>query len=107
MFTSFLAHVGPAGEAYSTLNIVLDFVLVAAAIWMIFMARGIGGLVGRTLNYIVIGAIILGFAHLIATIGANVIDLSPEFNNFTHRIIVLLGFILLAFGFRKIGELKR
>lgn len=104
---SLLAHVGPAGESFSTLNIVLDFVLVVAALWMIFAARGIGGLVGQTLNYIVIGAIILGVAHLIATFAANILNWSPEFNNFTHRLIVLAGFVLLAFGFRKIAELKR
>ena len=41
--------------------------LVAASIWMILAARGVGGIFGKTMNLIVIGAIILGVAHLLAT----------------------------------------
>ena len=37
-------------------NVILDFVLVAASIWMVYSVRGVGGMVGRTLNLIVIGA---------------------------------------------------
>src|SRR5215510_575528 len=88
-------------------NVILDFVLVAVSIWMVLAVRGVGGLVGRTLNLIVIGAIILGIAHLLATVGVSVLGLNGTLNNFIHRIIVLLGFIFLIIGFRQIGELKR
>jgi len=94
-------------SAMNTINIVLDFILVAAAIWMIVAARGIGGLVGRTLTFIVIGAIILGVAHLVATVGSSVLALNGTLNNLIHRIIVLIGFVFLIFGFRQLGELKR
>jgi hypothetical protein len=90
-----------------TANVVLDFVLVAASIWMIIAARGVGGLVGRTLTFIVIGAIILGIAHLLATVGTSVLQLNGTLNNLIHRVIVLLGFVFLIIGFRQVGELKR
>jgi hypothetical protein len=90
-----------------TANVVLDFVLVAASIWMIAAARGVGGLVGRTLTFMVIGAIILGVAHLLATVGTSVLQLNSTLNNLIHRVIVLAGFVFLIIGFNQVGELKR
>ncbi|MFN8372778.1 MAG: hypothetical protein U0694_07860 [Anaerolineae bacterium] len=92
---------------YGTMNLIMDFVLVAASIWMVVEARGIGGIVGTSINRIVLGAIVLGFAHLIATAGTSVLHLDGPLNNFIHRLIVLLGFVLLVAGFRKIAEIKR
>ena len=88
-------------------NLVLDFVLVAASIWMILAARGVGGIFGKTMNLIVIGAIILGVAHLLATVGTSVLGIQGDVNNFIHRLIVLAGFVFLVFGFRQLGEIKR
>jgi hypothetical protein len=92
---------------YSLANLILDFVLVAASIWMVIEARGIGGIVGTSMTRIVIGAIVLGFAHLAATFGAEVLELAGPQNNFIHRLIVLAGFVLLVAGFRKMAEIKR
>jgi nitrate reductase NapE component len=97
-------------SSMKTTNVILDFVLVAVSIWMVLSVRGVGGMVGRTLNLIVIGAIILGIAHLLADIGTGflgILSLDPTLNNLIHRVIVLLGFIFLIIGFRQIGELKR
>jgi apolipoprotein N-acyltransferase len=94
-------------SALTTGNVVMDVVLVLVSVWMIFTVRGVGGLVGRTLTMIVVGAIILGIAHLLATIGTSVLGIDSTLNNFIHRIIVLLGFVFLIIGFRQIGELKR
>ncbi len=92
----------------STLNVVMDIVLVLAGLWMVWTVRGIGGIVGSSLTLIVSGAIILGFAHLVATLGSaqylNLFDATV--NNFVHRIIVLIGFIVLVFGFRRIRVMK-
>jgi hypothetical protein len=92
--------------SYGDLNLALDLVLIAASLWMVFVVRGLGGLVGKTLALIVAGAIVLGFAHLIATAGTQVLELDGPLNNFVHRLIVLLGFVLLVFGFRQIREMK-
>ncbi len=92
---------------YSLGNLIMDFVLVAASIWMVIEVRGIGGIIGTSMTRIVIGAIILGFAHLVATIGINVLHLDGQLNNFIHRLIVLAGFVMLVAGFRKMAEIKR
>ena len=92
----------------TTINLILDIVLVVASIWMVIVVRGIGGIVGRSLNLIVAGAIVLGIAHLVATFAGpgqlNIFD-GPT-NNFVHRLIVLVGFVLLVFGFRQIRALN-
>ena len=96
-----------------TANIVLDIVLIAASIWMLFAARGIGGLVGQSLNLIIAGAIVLGIAHLIATFLPRLVTLGPDaatagsMNNFIHRLIVLAGFVLVTLGFRQVRQLTK
>jgi hypothetical protein len=89
-------------------NVLLDLSLVGASIWMVFIVRGIGGLVGKTLTIITIGAIVLGLAHISET----AFDyfwpafFAGDVGEFVHRSIVVTGFILLVFGFRQIRELK-
>lgn len=90
-----------------TINVILDIVLVLASIWMILAVRGVGGVFGRALNLIVVGAIILGIAHLLATLGTEVLKLDGLTNQFIHRLIVLAGFVVLVFGFRQLSELKK
>jgi hypothetical protein len=92
---------------FATLNIIFDIVLVVASIWMIIAVRGVGGIFGRTLNLIVAGAIILGIAHLLATLGTRVLGIEGNLNQFIHRIIVLIGFVVLVYGFRQLQEIKK
>ena len=89
-----------------TFNIILDIILIVASIWMVFTVRGLGGLVGRSLTLIVIGAVILGVAHLIATLTGRFLPWDSTFNGFVHRLVVLAGFVLLTLGFMRIRELK-
>jgi hypothetical protein len=92
----------------SAFNLVLDFVLIAAAVWMIVTVRGLGGVIGKGLNLITIGALILGMAHLIST-GLRAFITFPDLTveSFIHRLIVLVGFIVLVVGFRQIETIKR
>jgi hypothetical protein len=92
---------------YAIGNYVLDVILIAASIWMLVSVRGIGGIMGRTLNLIIAGAIILGVAHLLASLGTVILHLDGAMNNFIHRLIVLLGFVLVALGFRQAQQLTR
>lgn len=96
-------------ESLSTLSVILDFILVAASIGMVFIVRGIGGIVGSAMSFIVSGAIVLGIAHLVATFGgAGYLEIfDGPTNQFVHRLIVLLGFVLLSLGFRRMAEIKR
>ena len=72
--------------------------------------RGVGGAVGKTLTYIVIGTVILGVAHLQATITGRldtfVFD-GVDYNGTVHRVVVLLGFVVLVMGFRQLQAMKR
>ena len=90
----------------ANLNLVLNLVLVGISIWMVTIVRGIGGVVGRSMNLVTAGAIITGLAHFIATYQATIFPGMESAYGAIHRGIVLLGFILLAAGFRQIKELK-
>lgn len=95
---------------YPTINIILDVVLVLAAIWMVITVRGLGGIVGRSLNLVTIGALVLGMAHLLSTIlkaTVPTITQPAALEAMIHRLIVLAGFVLLVVGFQRISELKR
>jgi len=89
------------------INLILDLILVGAAIWMVYTVRGIGGIVGKTLNIITVGAIVLGLAHITDT-GLSYFwpGLEGVIRQFIHRMMVFTGFVLLALGFRQIRELK-
>lgn len=90
-----------------TLNLILDVVLVLASIWMVFTIRGLGGVVGRTLTFIVIGTVILGAAHLQATLTNDLFLINgTDYDQTVHRVVVLVGFIFLVVGFRQLRAIK-
>lgn len=90
----------------ANLNLALNLVLIGISFWMVTIVRGIGGVVGRSMNLITAGAIITGLAHFIATYQKFITPDLGTYFGVIHRVIVLLGFILLAAGFRQIKELK-
>jgi hypothetical protein len=90
----------------ATANLVLDFILVAASIWMVATVSGLGGIVGRTLSLITIGAVILGLAHLLATLMHRFVPMESSLEGLIHRLVVLAGFVILVIGFSRIRELK-
>ncbi len=88
-------------------NLILDLSLVGASIWMVSIVRGIGGIVGKTLNIITVCVIVLGLAHITETgISYLVPGLRFEIGEFIHRVMVFTGFVMLVLGFRQIRELK-
>lgn len=96
----------------ATVNLFFDFILIAASLWMVTVVRGLGGVVGRGLNLITIGTVILGMAHLIATgmrylMASGSLAIDPPTEGLFHRIIVLVGFLLLVVGFRRINTIRR
>ena len=90
-----------------TVNLIFDFVLLFAAIWMIVTVKksGLAGVVGSTLSIITIGALILGFAHMLETVTFEVApDLNVALGEFIHRVVVLAGFVFLIIGFRGLSK---
>jgi hypothetical protein len=90
----------------ANVNFLLDFVLVGASIWMVLAVRGLGGIVGKTLGLITIGAIVTGLAHLVATLQHRLFPIEPTLESFIHRTIVLVGFVLLVMGFQQVRQLR-
>ena len=89
------------------INLILDFVLIAASIWMVYTVRDVGGIVGRTLNFIVIGTVILGIAHLLATFTGRMDDtFIRKWDGTIHRTVVLSGFLFLVYGFRQLRAMR-
>jgi hypothetical protein len=89
------------------LNFILDLSLVGASIWMVYIVRGTGGIVGRTLTIITVGAVVLGLAHITETSIAYLWPELPfETGEFIHRAMVFTGFVMLVLGFRQIRELR-
>jgi len=95
-------------DIWEIINFTLDVCLVGASIWMVSIVRGIGGIVGRTLNIITIGAVVLGIAHITETVLAFTLgaSLPPEVGEFIHRVLVFTGFVMIVMGFRQIRELN-
>lgn len=89
-----------------TINVILDVVLVLAGIFMVYSARGIGGTVGRTLTYIVIGALVTGGAHLLGTLTSKMF-FEGTYDGPIHRSVVLIGFLFLVYGFHQLRAMKR
>jgi hypothetical protein len=92
----------------ATVNTVFDVILILAAIWMVIVVRGLGGIIGRGLNWITIGALVLGIAHLLDTLLRAVpLGWDGPTYSFVHRIVVLAGFVVLIVGFQQIQTIKK
>lgn len=87
----------------------LDFILIAAGFWMANTARQMQmrGAVGATLKQVSVGAIVLGFAHLIETVLFEVFSVGIEANELAHRVIILVGFLFIANGLRQFAQSLR
>lgn len=103
------AHLEDLHDYLHFISYGLDFILIAAGFWMANTARllQMRGAVGSTLRQISIGAVVLGFAHLIETILFEVFDVGTETNELLHRVIILVGFLFIANGLRQFAQSLR
>jgi prepilin signal peptidase PulO-like enzyme (type II secretory pathway) len=81
----------------------LDFLLIAAAVWMaITVAKlRLGGALSSSVNRIVVGAAILGVAHVVETLSLQY-GMDEHINELLHRGIILAGFVALTLGIRSL-----
>lgn len=93
-------------DAMSYFNFSFDVVLVVVGLLMAYAATKIPsvGAIGKTVRLVVIGAIVLGFAHLAETALHHVPDLSLEVNELIHRGIILVGLAFLYFGIKGLAD---
>lgn len=95
-----------AGLQMETISLVMDGILITIAVWMALTARKIslGGAVGKTVSHVVWGAVILGLAHAIETILTDFFHVPHKLNEFVHRSIILVGFLMLGWGIKGLAE---
>jgi hypothetical protein len=90
-----------ASDSITLITGLMDLILLLTSFWMAFTARrmSLGGAVGKTVNMVVFGAVVLGLAHLIETgLALASPELAAQYGELIHRGIILVGFILLTMG---------
>ncbi|MBI5401489.1 hypothetical protein HZB05_01525, partial [Candidatus Wolfebacteria bacterium] len=76
---------------FENLNFILDFILIAASLWMMAAAiKNLGGLLGKAFNYLVAGVFLMGIAHIAETFLFQFASWSIDIQEFIHRVIVLV-----------------
>jgi membrane protease subunit (stomatin/prohibitin family) len=86
-----------------SITILLDVILIGISFWMALMAAklNVGGAIGKTVGFVVGGAIVLGLAHLVETFATR-FGVSGEINEILHRLIILMGMMLLSLGIKSL-----
>lgn len=81
----------------------MDALLIGAAVWMaIAVAKlRLGGALSSSVNRIVLGAGILGVAHVVETLSLQH-GMDEHVNELLHRGIILTGFVALTLGIQSL-----
>lgn len=82
-----------------TIAFFLDIFLVVAAIIAYLTRPQIGGQLAKGLQILMIGILVLGFAHLIETLLFTLFNVDRPLNEVIHRLLVASGFIFVIVGF--------
>jgi hypothetical protein len=85
-------------------SLILDILLVVAAVIAYLARPHIGGTLARGLRILLIGVMVLGLAHLIETILFAVLQVGQGANEIIHRLLVGAGFVFVIWGFLKMRE---
>lgn len=102
----------PHDNMYPMMSFAFDVVLLIIGIWMAVMVAKLqlGGAISKTVSRVVVGSLILGFAHLVET-GMDKLGVPTDMNEVIHRVLILIGFTWLAFGINALvktfGGMKR
>ena len=82
-----------------TIAFILDVVLVIAAITAYLARPRIGGQLAKGVQILMIGILVLGFAHLIETLFFTLFYIDRPLNEVIHRLLVAAGFVFVIMGF--------
>jgi hypothetical protein len=91
-------------NALQIVSLVLDVLLIVAAVFAYLARPRIGGALAKGLRILLIGVMILGLAHFIESILLAVFHLDIEVNEIIHRLLVGTGFVFVIWGFVKMRE---
>ena len=84
-----------------TIAFVLDVFLIIAAVVAYLARPRIGGQLAKGLQTLMIGIMMLGFAHLSETLLFVVFSIERPLNEIIHRLLVASGFIFVIIGFAR------
>ena len=84
-----------------TISFILDIFLVIAAITAYLMRPRIGGQLAIGLRILLIGIMVLGFAHMIETTFFVFLHIDRPLNEVIHRLLVGAGFVFVIIGFAR------
>jgi hypothetical protein len=91
-------------DALQIVSLILDLLLVAAAVIAYLARPRIGGALAKGLRILLVGVMILGLAHFIETILFALLQMGQEANEVIHRLLVVAGFGFIIWGFLKMRE---
>jgi hypothetical protein len=91
-------------DALQIASLVLDVLLIMAAVIAYLARPQIGGALAKGLRILLIGVMVLGLAHFIETILFAVFQVTQDANEVIHRLFVGLGFVFVIWGFLKMRE---
>ena len=91
-------------DALQIVSLILDVLLVVAAVIAYLARPQIGGALAKGLRILLIGVMVLGLAHFIETILFAVLHVSQDANEVIHRLLVGTGFVFVIWGFMKMRE---
>ena len=81
------------------ISLVLDILLVVAAIVAYLARPRIGGELAKGLRVLLAGVMVLGFAHLIETGMFVLLNEERQLNEIIHRLLIGAGFVCVIWGF--------
>ena len=90
------------------INLILDIIITALSVWIAIVAlKGIGGLIGSAINTIGVAILVICIAFISKALLFRLTNLDPSTQELIHRLIVLLGFIFMGYGFQKIQNITK
>ncbi|MFA6999788.1 MAG: hypothetical protein WC241_01595 [Candidatus Paceibacterota bacterium] len=84
------------------ITILFDVFIALLSIWILFKLIGYGGAIGKSLSLVGYGLVIIGLSQAVETIGLMFIDKNVFDIHIIHRSILVIGFSLVAWGFKSL-----
>lgn len=89
---------------FQTTSLVLDLVLIVLGLLTYIRRPRLGGQLNAGMRMLLVGLIMLGFAHMFETALFIFLHLSEDVNEVVHRVFVIIAFMLVLWGF---GRMQR
>lgn len=89
------------------LTIGFDILIALLSLWVLYKLIGYGGTIGKSLSQVGYGIVIIGFSQMVETLGLIFIDKNVFDVHIVHRSILIIGFFLVAWGFKNLMEKKQ